>query len=42
MDGLMDDSIWSIGRNDTDIGKSKYSEENISQYHFVPQKSHMN
>jgi len=41
MDGLMDDSIWSIEWNDTDMGKSKYSEENVSQCHFVLHKSHM-
>jgi hypothetical protein len=41
MDGLMDDPIWSIERNDTDIGKAKYSEENVFQCHFVLHKSHM-
>jgi len=41
MHGLMDDSIWSTGWNDNVIGKSKYSEENVSQCHFVPHKSHV-
>jgi hypothetical protein len=27
--------------NDTDLGKPKYSEKNLSQCHFVRHKSHM-
>jgi hypothetical protein len=36
-----DDLIWNTGWNDAGTGKSKYSQENLFQCHFVLHKSHM-
>jgi hypothetical protein len=42
-DGDHDDDILSLEHrwNEINRGKSKYSEKNLSQYHFVHHKSHM-